>query len=214
MSAPLWLEWCELTAALGLPDHADKIYAELFDRYRAPERHYHNLDHLAEVLAVIAQLHALAENVSAVRLAAWFHDAVYDPKAKENEERSAELASRLLKDWPLTPGLLDHVRMLILLTKTHQAVEDRDAAVLLDADLAILGAPQDRYVEYARAIGREYDWVPEEAYRRGRSQVLRAFLNRPRIYHTDQMFAAREAQARLNLAAEIAAHSGHFSNTQ
>jgi predicted metal-dependent HD superfamily phosphohydrolase len=214
MHAPLWPEWCALVSALGLSKADEWVYAELHDRYREPQRHYHNLDHVVEVLALVNELQAFAEDLTAVQLAAWFHDAIYDPRASDNEERSADLAEQLLRGWPPPRGLLDRVRSLILLTKTHQAAaDDRDAAVLLDADLGILGAPPERYLEYAQAIRREYAFVPDAAYRRGRTDVLRNFLNRPRIYRTEPMLATREEQARRNLEAEFAAHSGQSSNT-
>jgi len=100
---------------------------------------------------------------------------------------------------------IDRVGTLILLTLHTGAAMDADSAVLLDADLAVLGASPARYDEYSAAIRREYAWVPEAEYRRGRGQVLRAFLARPRIYATARMFENREPQARANLAREIAA---------
>ncbi len=93
---------------------------------------------------------------------------------------------------------------MILLTKAHHAEpDDRDGQVLLDADLAILGAEESRYDEYAAAIRREYAWVPDEAYRTGRRGVLETFLKKPRIYFTDTLFFLREERARKNLAKEI-----------
>jgi predicted metal-dependent HD superfamily phosphohydrolase len=198
--------WRGLVAPFGA-ERADVIavFEELARAYAHPERHYHTLDHVRDMLAIAEQLQAEADNLAAVRLAAWFHDAVYDPRAADNEERSADLASARLERLGLPVTLVATARRLIVLTKTHAAAPgDRDAAVLLDADLAILGAEPAAYRAYAQAIRREYAWVPDAAYRRGRSQVLQSFLGRDRIYRTPPLFEARERQARANLAEEIA----------
>src|SRR5262249_30754587 len=127
-----------------------------------------------------------------------------DARAGDNEERSADLAAEACREWQLHPALTDEVRRLILLTRTHDAGDDDHAgALLLDADLAILGAPAEEYDRYARAIRQEYAWVSEEEYRAGRSQVLRRFLERERIYRLPGS-TERELQARANLQRELA----------
>jgi len=100
------------------------------------------------------------------------------------------------------------VKNLILHTKNHQAPStDIDSQILLDADLAILGASELEYKTYAQGIRQEYAWVADELYRMSRIQVLQIFLQRERIYLTPQLFGKLEAKARLNLQAEIAALS-------
>jgi len=186
---------------------ADAVFADLVRHYREPRRAYHNTTHLRDVLAAIDRLAALPDEPRTVRLAAWFHDVIYDPQAQDNEERSAAYATAALGPHGIPAATLRRISDLILLTKTH-AVEsstDRDASVLLDADLAILGAAPAQYDAYARAIRQEYAWVPDEAYRSGRRAVLERFLQRPRLYHTALLFAEREAAARANLRREIAA---------
>jgi predicted metal-dependent HD superfamily phosphohydrolase len=202
-------EWLDLVRAFGVPGAAaEQTFADLTALYSEPGRFYHTLRHLDEVLAVVGRLRAETRDLAAVRFAAWFHDAVYDPRARDNEERSADLAAAVLSAWPVPPALVAATRQLIQLTKTHQAAaDDRDGLVLLDADLAILGAAPERYAEYREAIRREYAWVPEEAYRLGRRHVLEGFARRQRLYHLDVTRTAFENQARRNLAAEIAALS-------
>lgn len=168
--------------------------ADLLARYAEPHRHYHTLAH---VRAVLAELPAAGE---ALRFAAWYHDAIYDAKSNDNEERSADLMRSALS---VSDDIKGEAARLILLTKTHAAAaDDRDGLALLDADLAVLGAADDVYDGYAAAIRREYAWVPEEAYRKGRADVLRRFLGRERIYHTGRM-RGREAAARANLLREL-----------
>jgi predicted metal-dependent HD superfamily phosphohydrolase len=196
--------------ALTRPDAAgaavsDAVFVEIARLYGGPERHYHNLDHLAAVLRSIEGLRHLLIHPEAVRFAGWFHDAIYDPHANDNEEKSAALAEERLQQLGVPPETVAAVCRLILLTKRHLAEpDDRDGHVLLDADLAILGAPAADYQRYVGQIRQEYAWVPEADYRAGRAAVLRRFLERPRLYFTEEMYSSREERARENLGAEIA----------
>jgi predicted metal-dependent HD superfamily phosphohydrolase len=172
-------------------------------RYAEPHRRYHTVEHLTEALATFEGLRDLASDPQAVELAIWYHDAVYDPAAPagENEANSAALAA--------AEGCDDEVVRLILLTAGHEATsDDRNGAVLADVDLAILGAPPERYARYAADVRAEYAHVSDEAWRPGRSAVLRRFLARPRLFVTDRAHAALDGAARRNLAAELAALDG------
>lgn len=197
--------WLALLAPFAVDQaRAAAGWAELTAAYRAPERHYHNLTHLAAVLGWVAALCEDDAAWPALTLAAWFHDAVYDPRAADNEEQSAAWAQRALSELGLPANLVSRVARLILATKTHDVPPgDPAAVILLDADLAILGAEPGAYARYAAAIHREYAWVPEAAYRAGRRAVLARFLARPYIYHTERMRAEREGLAKRNLQAEI-----------
>lgn len=197
-------DWLRLCAALGVPaDAARRAFDRLAAAYASPGRFYHTPEHVGHVLQILDDLRHHAGDFAALQLAAWFHDAVYDPRAGDNEERSAALAETLLAKLGVAAETVAEVRRLILLTKTHSPDEaDADGRLLVDADLAILGAPPDEYRRYAAAIRQEYAWVPDEAYRAGRAAVLEGFLRRPRIYHTAEMRGLEEA-ARRNLADEV-----------
>jgi predicted metal-dependent HD superfamily phosphohydrolase len=173
--------------------------------YAEPHRAYHTAAHIAEVLGWYDQV---ADEVgwrdpAAVYLAALFHDAVYDPLAKDNEARSVELARRLAAG-ACTPAQLDRSVELILLTARHGAVDpaalDADAAHFLDCDTAILGAAPDAFDAYDAAVAIEYRQVPEAMYRAGRRAFLTAMLARPRIFSSDLFHARLDAAARQNLA--------------
>ena len=175
--------------------------AELLRRYAEPHRHYHDQRHLREVLDAVDRLGHHADELEAVRLAAWFHDAVYDPRADDNEDRSAAMAQA-----SLPPQLADEVARLVRLTAQHDpAPGDRDGAVLCDADLAILGADERRYDEYAADVRKEYAHVSEQAFRAGRAAVLRGLLARERLYRTSTAYELWEEQARANLRRELSA---------
>ncbi len=199
-----------LAADQATDQAADQVAAraagqDLLDRYAEPARHYHDGRHLAEVLAAVDRLAAHAERPDAVRLAAWFHDAVYQPQAAAgaNEEASAVLAETVLTALGVEAGVVGEVAELVRMTASHEAV-GADEIVLSDADLAILGADPARYAAYAADVRREYAHVPDPAFRAGRGAILRGLAGRPRIYLTPTGYAAWEQPARANLAAELA----------
>jgi predicted metal-dependent HD superfamily phosphohydrolase len=189
------------------PADAYPPFDVLVAAYTAPERHYHNLEHLAEVFKVVERLAAQVEDPNALHLAVWFHDAVYDSRAKDNERRSGELAVDLLGPIGVPASTIERVVQMIWATAHAADVAppaQRDTRVLLDADLAILGASEGRYARYAADIRREYGWVPERDYRAGRAAVLERFLARPRVYHAQLLFEEGDARARANMRAELA----------
>ncbi|MBA4063602.1 MAG: hypothetical protein C0501_07795 [Isosphaera sp.] len=174
--------------------------------YSAPDRYYHNLEHLTDVFRVLGRLAPGVADPPALQLAAWFHDAVYDPRARDNEARSGELAVDLLGPVGVPASVLVRVVRLVRATahlSTAEPPGDRDTAALLDADLAILGAAEDRYRRYAADIRREYAFLPDADYRAGRRAVLERFLARPRLFAHQVVFEEGEARAKANLAAEL-----------
>jgi predicted metal-dependent HD superfamily phosphohydrolase len=180
------------------------IGTELDKRYGEPHRRYHTREHLTAVLDLVDELAADAADPGAVRLAAWFHDAVYDPERADNEERSARLAARMLADTDLPEATVGEVVRLVELTVTHAPEPgDRNGQVLCDADLAVLGADPDRYAAYAAAVREEYAFVPEDLFRAGRAEVLNSLLALPRLFHTDTARERYEQQARRNIETEL-----------
>ena len=196
--------WRELARRAGVADgNVEAIFQDLCRRYSKPDRAYHNLDHIAAMLDTVPGFGSMVHDDVAVRLAVWFHDAVYDPRRNDNEDKSAAYAMAALKGG-VWASLRMRVMVLIGKTKTHQAPpDDTDCQIFLDADLAVLGASAADYDRYARAIREEYAWVPEQDYRAGRRRVLESFLGRSRLYHTASLFEQREQAARANLRREI-----------
>lgn len=178
----------------------------LLGRWSEPQRHYHTVTHLSAVLDVVDRFARLAPHPERVRLAAWMHDAVYDPRAlgDANERDSAEFAEGLLGTLGVPAAVAAEVARLVGLTAGHAtADDDPDGELLCDADLAILAGDEHRYAEYAAAIRREYAHVPDEDFRAGRAQVLKALLELPSIYRLDALRTAWEAKARANLEREL-----------
>jgi len=198
--------WLRTAARVQARDDVAGAGAHLLARYAEPARHYHDLSHLDEVLRGVDELADHAADPDVVRLAAWFHDAVYDPQRSDNEQRSAELATMVLTRLRVDPARVGEVARLVLLTADHAvAVDDRDGAVLCDADLAVLASDAARYATYAAAVRREYAHVPDADFAAGRAAVLRGLLAQEPLFHTPSGHASWEAAARANLTAELAA---------
>lgn len=178
--------------------------AELVARYGEPHRRYHTCDHLAAVLDLVDELAGEAADADAVRLAAWFHDAVYNPERGDNEDRSARLAERMLADTDLPLETIAEVARLVRLTQTHApGPDDRNGQVLCDADLAILAADPAKYAAYAAAVREEYAFVPDESFAEGRAQVLSRLLELPSLFRTVAARERFEERARRNVATEL-----------
>jgi predicted metal-dependent HD superfamily phosphohydrolase len=183
--------------------------AGLIARYAEPHRRYHAWAHIQACLDELSRLDCLSEgDRELLTFAIWWHDAIYDPRRSDNEARSAELAVSELAEAGVSEEVSGEVARLILLTRGHEVDDgDRLGALLVSIDLSILGASPATYAGYAEAVREEYAFVPDAAFRAGRAAILQRFLESPRIF-PDEAFAARlEAQARANLAAEIARFS-------
>lgn len=191
----LWTPYAGDTA----PARAE--WAALIERWSEPQRAYHTLEHLLLMLELLAANGASAE----IMLAAWYHDAVYDPRSSSNEADSAALAAAALPGLGLG-HLAERVSELVLRTTAHDGDDlDEQTALLLDADLAILGQPPALYLRYVEGVRREYAHVPDDEFRAARGAILAGFLGRERIYRTPA-FTGLERAARANIAAELAVY--------
>lgn len=199
--------WDRAWQALGLPPAPDAL-PQLLAAHSGPDRHYHGLQHIAECLQWLEQLRPQVARPAELALALCFHDAIYDPQAKDNELRSAQWAQAVLQSAGAEPDAVQRVDALIMATchfQPAQAQQPEDSAWMLDIDLSILGAPAARFAQYQAQIRAEYAWVPAADYALRRQAVLRSFLQRPAIYQTAAMQARLEAQARDNLQQALAA---------
>ena len=195
----------DLSDRWPLPDCPD-LGDELAAAYADPSRGYHDTRHLAEVLDRLDELAGagVGYDATAVLLAAWFHDAVYDGE-RDAEERSATWAEDALA--PLAPApVVAEVARLVRLTETHRpADDDLNGCALSDADLAILAAAPERYAEYTASVRSEYAAVPDDAFAAGRATILRDLLAKPHLFHTAYARSTWEAAARANVERELAA---------
>lgn len=192
-------QWQSTWNKLGLRAPAAHVFDAIMQAYSEPHRHYHTIRHLEECFSKLEELQAEAVHMGEIELALWFHDAIYDVKRHDNEEKSAAWACACLRQANAPEAITQHVGSLILATRHHEPTTDTDAQVLLDVDLAILGAPPERFQEYEQQIRDEYRHVPLPLFTHKRRQVLEGFLKRPRIFNTAAFFERYESLARRNI---------------
>ena len=197
--------WRATWQELGAADSQQALFDTLIASYSEPHRRYHTLQHLEECLAAYAPVRVRAQHPAEIELALWFHDAIYDVRRDDNEERSAEWARTSVERAGLAADIGERIAELVMATKHgRHTASTRDAGILVDVDLSILGAERARFDEYERQVREEYAWVPESIYQRARRKVVDQFLARPRIYSTDYFYSTLEARARDNLERSIA----------
>ena len=194
--------WDAAWLALGRPA-PEGLQVDLMNAWAEPHGHHHDQRHLRECLALGARWCGHRDRAGEVGLALWFHDAIYDPQAGSNELNSAAWAARSLIRAGLASETAQRVHDLVMATQHDAPATGADAQLLVDIDLAILGSPPERFERYDQDVRKENAWVPGFRYRDQRAQVLRGFLDRPRLHHGDAAVALLEGQARLNLAAAL-----------
>jgi predicted metal-dependent HD superfamily phosphohydrolase len=214
--APQWLlsAWsrtCEGAGATASPDQIRAVGSRLIDRWSEPGRNFHNLKHLVHVLSRVDELAEETHEPDLVRLAAWYHGAIFDAAEKaayanrggEDEVASAELARTELRELGLPDRSVERVHHLVIALARHAASPgDFDCAVLCDADLAVLAAEPQRYKAYLKEVRAEYAHVPVQDYLRARATILTKLLSRPALF-SSPLGAAWEEPARQNVAAEL-----------
>lgn len=192
---------------VGVSAQAEGWFDSVLARYRQPDRHHHDVRHVTWVVRHVLSLARSTEldDVDAIVAAAFFHDAVYDPLAADNEAASARLAQRALGEIGWEQASRERVSAMVEATAAHDVGHaDRDTCVLLAADLAVLASEPARYGDYAAAVRREYAHVDDDGWRHGRAAVLRALLDRPHLFAPGLGLDDWEARARANLTAELA----------
>jgi len=201
--AELRVAWSE---AVGTSPEAWEAFDDVVGRHRAPHRQYHGVRHVTWTVRHVRELAAIVpvSDEASVIAAAFFHDAVYDVDADDNEARSAALAERVLGGLGWSADRCSHVSQLVRATAGHEPTEDADEAVLLDADLAVLGSDPAAYQAYVTGVRAEHGALDDEQWRTGRGAVLRRLLDRQPMYGTEAGRFRWERRARANMAAELA----------
>ena len=202
-----------LAMSLGLARDTGIMFAEtLLLQYERWPRRYHDARHLLACVRGVEGVRAMLPCADAVAFALWFHDAVYWPWRRDNEARSAVQARDAALRLGLGAPFAQQVHSLVMATAhlagTPDVRSDSAVAWVLDIDLGVLGAPPEAYDRYERDVRREYFFVTPWAWRKGRTAVLRHFLEQPQIYRTDHFRVRLEDRARENLSRAIRALNG------
>lgn len=189
------------------PESRD-VFDALVSAYSKRNRHYHTLEHLDACLKNLDCCSDQADHPPEVELALWFHDAIYQPLSSENESKSADWAVSLMQGNAASSDQIYRVRKLIMATRHESEPDTKDESIMLDIDLAILGADAKTYDAFENGVRREYRLVPAVVFRKKRVELLRGFLERPRIYQNEPFYSRLEARARENLSNAISRLSG------
>ncbi|MGP1373520.1 MAG: HD domain-containing protein [Almyronema sp.] len=197
--------WQRMWQGLGACGDGWRTYQSLLASYSEPQRQYHCLTHLIECLEWFEQVQSLAQQPAAIESALWFHDAIYLAERSDNEAQSALWAKKALLAAGVVPPAAQQVASLVLATKHTTPPTSADQQLMVDIDLAILGASEARFAAYEQQIRAEYRFVPAAVFSAKRRAILKTFLARPRLYHTEYFYTILEAAARSNLLRAIAA---------
>lgn len=191
--------WLALWKRIGAQGNPYVVYNDLIARYSESHRAYHTLDHIGHCLDELDWVRDIVTDPNALELAIWYHDVIYDTKAKDNEEQSAAFARKVLESVLVSGDLAQQVADLVIASKHRMMPIDHNTQFFVDIDLAILGQSEEKFDEYELRIRKEYEWVPKDAFIIARSAILRSFLSRSSIYGTQFFRDKYEAQARRNI---------------
>lgn len=192
--------WLRFSSQLSIEQAVSQtLLNTLITAYKEPQRAYHTVQHIVECLAHFQNIESELNDPIAVETAIWFHDVIYDPKAYDNELKSAELMKQLCNTF-LSEQQIEKMYQWILATQKHLPSDDHELNSLLDIDLAILGSSAERFAECQQQIQFENSWVESDVYQVKRTQVLQQFEQMNPIYQTSYFHQRLEIQAKINLA--------------
>jgi predicted metal-dependent HD superfamily phosphohydrolase len=181
----------------------DELWSEIENNYSSNKRHYHTLQHLDNLLTQLTEVKGEIQNWTVILFTLYYHDAVYNALKSNNEEKSAELAEKRMKQLSVPNDAIERCKKQILATKSHLKSTDIDTNYFTDADLLVLGQSWETYSMYYKNVRKEYSIYPDFVYNPGRKKVLTHFLSMDRIFKTDFFYNNFEIQAKHNLQKEI-----------
>lgn len=200
--------WDSLMAILGNPDISEEIFSHIVENYSEPNRAYHILEHIVEMLdeLEVAQDYIELENLTALKMGIWYHDFIYHTQSEDamNVARSAYGAEIDLIKLGLSVEFIDKVKSFITPTVHKETVTNTEAQLIVDLDLTIFGKSTLEFNAYEAKIRKEYDWVEQSTFNSARAQILRSFLELPAIYYTSYFREKYENAARDNLTKSVA----------
>lgn len=206
MTKDLKQKWYQLATQFSDDSFlVENLWIEIEKQYSLKIRHYHNLSHIQNMISHAEVVREYIIDNNAFLFSIWYHDIIYKPTRKDNEEKSALLAKKRLKTLNIDEKTLKNIENLIISTKKHEIIlsQNNDNALLLDIDLSILGSDWETYQNYIQSIKKEYAIYPNFMYKKGRKDVLKHFLERKTLYFTEVYQNKFEKQARQNLLKEI-----------
>lgn len=181
----------------------DELWTEIEAHHTNAKRHYHTLKHLQHLLNQLIEVKEEIKNWNTILFTLFYHDLVYSAVKSDNEEQSAVLAEKRMKQISVETEIIENCKKQILATKSHLKDPDMDTNFFTDADLSILGQDWETYSRYYQNVRKEYTVYPILIYNPGRKKVLKHFLRMERIFKTDYFNSKFEEQAKINLRKEL-----------
>jgi len=182
-------------------DYNLECWKEIESNYSSKSRHYHNLEHLKNMLLELNKIQSEVKDLDCLLFAIYYHDIIYKPSKSNNEHQSAlTFENRITKT---SFDKLNKCMSQIEATKEHKISNDYDTNILLDLDLSVLGKNPQEYKKYSESIRKEYQIYPDFMYRKGRKKVLKSILELDFIYKTEYFKQLYENQAKENLKLEL-----------
>lgn len=202
----------------GKSDASQKAIDDIIKKYCSPGRFYHTLTHVKNNLGELKNIESPVKENEAPRrvkttlkmlyLAQATHDAYYDCKDSNSSDalnviRSAIYAEELALGLGIGYRIARKIRELVIATNHVTPPESYLEKIMVDIDLTIFGKDEKTFFEYDDNIRKEFAWVPYDEYKQRRIDILKRFLSRKEIYHTEQFRNLYESQARKNLVRAI-----------
>ena len=180
-----------------------ELWTEVEKAYTHKKRHYHTLGHLEHLLVQLSDVKQIVREWDAMLFSLFYHDIVYDVLRTDNEQKSAEFASKAMVRLAVDANIMALAEQTILATAKHEVSANEDVNIFTDADLSALGQPWELYSVYSKNIRKEYSIYPDLVYKPGRKKVLKHFLEMERIFKTGHFSKLYEEQARHNMRREL-----------
>lgn len=179
-------------------------------RYQEHHRYYHTVNHLSDVISYLLNENALDDELF---LAAVYHDAIYNPRANDNEEKSAELFLNESKHSKLNKSQIDLVCQLILDTKTHKP-SNLKSEIFIQADLNILNQPLSMLIEFEKQIFKEYQFADFKIYQKNRIEVLKQLNSNGKLDSLIEYVSAKKPSIGAFCGSFNPFHKGHYNVLQ
>lgn len=181
----------------------DGCWSQVEKQHNDPARHYHTLHHLRDLISKLEKVKSEIDDWDAIIFATFYHDFIYSVTQNDNEMLSTEAARAHLTQLGFPTGRITRVEKHILATRQYAVSVDSDTNFFNDADLAILGADENKYLEYTRQVREEYAVYPDAVFNAGRKKILQDILSMEKIFKTAYFYAHFEKAARQNLNKEM-----------
>jgi len=181
----------------------DELWNEIETNYSGKKRHYHTLEHLENLFNQLESVKEELQNWETILFTLFYHDVIYKAVKSDNEERSAELAEKRMKQLSIPDEIITLCKTQIIATKSHVKSVDSDTNYFTDVDLSVLGQNWEAYSAYYKNVRKEYAIYPDLLYNPGRKKVLNHFLEMESIFKTEYFHNKFEEQAKQNIQQEI-----------